>query len=202
MPAPTARTSAVMFSVFATNKATSRAPTTRVPQHRIGCGPVRRGSCRWSMRCGHDLLDRRGQGEGEQRSPGQSVLVLGAGLRIGHDSRRVIVGRAGDRPGPNAFRYPAIPFVPRRWHPNPAQRPIVGQQVGRWRCPPTVVIPVRSWYRPVVSTPRRGQSSLLPVALGLGFVCCAGWRSGYLAFRGTRGRAVRTSASAALASGP
>ena len=54
-----------------------------------------------------DLLDRRHQREAEQHHPAHRVAELRAGLRIGGDAARIVVGGAGDQsraePGEQSF---------------------------------------------------------------------------------------------------
>ena len=56
---------------------------------------------------GADLLDRRHQRPGEQHDPGHAVAELRADLRIGGDAARIVVGCAGDQPGPEKGQEPA-----------------------------------------------------------------------------------------------
>ena len=44
-----------------------------------------------------DLLDRRHQREAEQHHPAHRVAELRAGLRVGGDAARIVVGGAGDQ---------------------------------------------------------------------------------------------------------
>ena len=47
-----------------------------------------------------DFLDRRHQRKGQQHGPADAVAELRAGLAVGADPRRIVVGRAGDQAGP------------------------------------------------------------------------------------------------------
>ena len=50
-----------------------------------------------------NFLDRRHQRKGQQHGPADAVAELRAGLAVGADPRRIIVGGAGDQSGAEPF---------------------------------------------------------------------------------------------------
>ncbi len=56
---------------------------------------------------GTDQLDRDHERGREENGPQQPVAKLRAGLGVGRNARRVIVGRAGDKPGPEQAEHHA-----------------------------------------------------------------------------------------------
>ncbi len=92
--------------------ATQQQPDDRVQQP----GRVMRADVAGDALAGHaadaraDLLDRRHQREAEQHHPAHRVAELRAGLRVGGDAARIVVGGAGDQSRAEPAR--AAPWAP------------------------------------------------------------------------------------------
>ena len=65
-----------------------------------------------------DFLDRRHQRKRQQHGPADAVAELRAGLAVGADPRRIVVGRAGDQAG--AERFQRIAEAKRPWRARPS----------------------------------------------------------------------------------
>src|SRR5262249_12083280 len=57
-----------------------------------------------------DQLDRRHQGIAEQQRPAEAVAELRTGLGVGGNAAGIVVGSAGDEPGPEGGENAAAPF--------------------------------------------------------------------------------------------
>jgi hypothetical protein len=91
--------SAPMLTVLAMNSSATSPSTTGLA---ITCAHVARQAAAGDPPdLAADQLDGGHQRIGQQHGPQQAVAEPRAGLGIGGDARGIVVGRAGDQPGPS-----------------------------------------------------------------------------------------------------